>query len=65
MSMPEKLENVQSVLSSVKVELRVLFDVVTINLHCASNYEAQVLFEDILDRVKDGQPLIIAPHKKK
>lgn len=39
----------------MKLALSVLFDVVKIELHCGDAYRAQVLFDDINDRLQmDG-----------
>jgi hypothetical protein len=38
-----------------KIQLSVAFDVVSISVHCADEYTAQVLFDDMVERCnKDG-----------
>lgn len=38
-----------------KMELNVLFDVVRIEIHCGDDYEAQVLFDDLAQRLQAGE----------
>ena len=37
-----------------KISIGVLFDVVTIKIICGDDYEAQVIFDDLIDRSKSG-----------
>ena len=43
------------ILPASKTNLKVLFDTVSIEIVCADDYEAQVLFDDICDRLKAGE----------
>jgi hypothetical protein len=37
-----------------KIQLSVQFDVVSVSIHCADEYTAQVLFDDMVERCNDG-----------
>lgn len=37
--------------SNRQIVVKVLFDVVTIELHCGDSYAAQVAFDDLADRI--------------
>lgn len=41
------------------VEISVMFDVVSINVHCNSDYEAQIFFDDITERLNKGDHITI------
>lgn len=43
-----------------QIEISVLFDVVSINIHCGDDYEAQVFYDDIVARVMAGETITIA-----
>lgn len=38
-----------------KVAVSVLFDVVSIELICGDDYAAQVLYDDLIDRLQSGE----------
>jgi hypothetical protein len=42
-----------------KVEVAVIFDSVQITIHCGDDYEAQVLYDDIVERLAAGESLSI------
>jgi hypothetical protein len=43
--------------------IEVLFHTVRINIECASEYEAQVLFDDLADRLSRGEDVCIKSDK--
>ncbi|ANW00651.1 hypothetical protein [Bradyrhizobium icense] len=43
-----------------RVVIEVAFDMVTIQLHCGDEYAAQVLHEDICDRLRSGKPVSLS-----
>ena len=46
-----------------KLSISVMFDVVTLNIVCSSDYAAQVLFDDFSERLAAGQVIgIEAPN---
>jgi hypothetical protein len=47
----------RTLLGGKKMAVSVLFDVVKLEIICGDDYEAQVLFEDLIDRLKDGQDI--------
>lgn len=42
-----------------KIEVDVMFDTVSIRIHCGDDYEAQVLFDDITQRLQSGEGLVV------
>ena len=42
-------------LSGKKLAVSVKFDVVQLEIICGDDYEAQVLFDDLIDRLRDGE----------
>ena len=42
------------------VVVEVIFDVVTIQLHCGDEYAAHVLHDDICDKLKSGEKIALA-----
>lgn len=40
-----------------KITVDVLFDTVKIGVICGSDYEAQVLYDDLVERLKSGEGL--------
>lgn len=42
------------VLNGKKMDVGVLFDSVTITIRCSDDYEAQVVFDHIVDTIKAG-----------
>lgn len=44
--------------------LGVMFDTVEIKIVCDSDYGAQVLYDDLVDRLQAGQGIILAPGQK-
>ena len=57
-SMPDSIE---TLIRAKKVVLGVRFDTVTIELVCGGDYEAQVLFDDLAERMQAGQEISIDP----
>jgi hypothetical protein len=47
----------RTLLGGKKMAVSVLFDVVKLEIICGDDYEAQVLFEDLIDRLRDGQDI--------
>ena len=43
-----------------KLGLSVVFDVVKVEFICGDTYAAQVLYDDLLDRLQDGEGLTIS-----
>jgi hypothetical protein len=43
-----------------KVAVSVVFDIVKIEVICGDDYEAQVLYDDICDRMKAGEGITLA-----
>ena len=43
-----------------KVTLSVLLDIVRIEIRCSDNYEAQVLYDDLMERMKSGEEFAIS-----
>jgi hypothetical protein len=44
-----------------KIAVTVLFNTVKIEISCASNYEARVLFDDLVARFEAGEEVSIVP----
>jgi hypothetical protein len=40
-----------------KIAVSVMFDTVSIEIMCGDGYDAQVLYEDITDRLRDGETI--------
>lgn len=50
-----------------KIQIGILFDTVTLSIHCGSEYEAEVFYDDLIERMKAGEGFSIAvpaPHKE-
>ena len=45
---------------SRKVAVSVLFDSVTIELDCGDAYEAQVLYDDLIQRLQSGEGITLS-----
>lgn len=43
-----------------KVAVSVLFDTVTIEIICGDDYMAQVLYDDLLDRLRRGEGITVS-----
>jgi len=43
-----------------RVVVEVVFDMVTIQLHCGDEYAARILHEDICDRLKSGKKIALS-----
>ena len=52
---------VENILYSPNVDLTVMLDTVKIIIKCASDYEARVLFDDLVERLESGQEISIKP----
>lgn len=47
-----------------KVVVSVMFDTVSIQIICGDGYDAQVLYEDISDRLRDGEGVTLSLPQK-
>lgn len=56
--MPDEIE---TLMHSPKVVVSVLFDIVKIELSCGSDYAAQVLYDDLVQRLEAGEEISITP----
>jgi len=45
---------------SRKIVIGVLFDTVTIEVICGDEYEAQVLYDDLVERMKSGEGISLS-----
>lgn len=54
-------DTVENILHSPNISLTVLFDTVKIEIACADDYQAQVLFDDLAERLESGQEISIKP----
>ena len=54
-------QKVETLLCAKKIILGVLFDTVKIELVCHNDYEAQVLYDDLVERLQAGQEISIDP----
>jgi hypothetical protein len=43
-----------------RLSIGVIFDTVTVQIICGSDYEAQVLHDDIMERIRSGEGVAIA-----
>lgn len=43
-----------------KIAISVIFDVVRVEFICGDNYAAQVLYDDMKDRLRSGEGLMIS-----
>jgi hypothetical protein len=43
-----------------KIAVSVLFDVVTVEIICGDAYEAQVLFDDLIQRLQSGEGITLS-----
>lgn len=43
-----------------QIAISVLMDVVTIEVICGDNYEAQVLYDDLVDRLRSGEGMTLS-----
>lgn len=50
----------EKLLSGKKLAVSVMFDVVKIEIICGCDYEAQVTYDDLLDRLKRGEGLTLS-----
>jgi hypothetical protein len=48
-----------------KLAVSVMFSTVKLELDCGDSYEAQVLYDDILDRLKAGEGLTLSMGQQK
>lgn len=46
------------------ISVDVLMDTVTLKLHCGDEYEAQVLFDDLVERLQSGQGITLSVNAK-
>lgn len=62
--MTENLED-RGVNVENNTQVSVLFDTVNIKIVCGDDYEAQVLFDDIVERINSGQGVCITVKRSK
>jgi hypothetical protein len=43
-----------------QMAVSVIFDVVKIEVHCKDNYEAQVLYDDVVERMQAGEGITLS-----
>jgi hypothetical protein len=55
---------VETLLHAPNISVSVLMGRVSIEIDCASDYEAQVLFDDLSERLSAGQEISITPTPK-
>ena len=53
------MSNAKEIMSTAGFAIEVMLDTVKLELRCADEYEAQVLFDDLADRLQSGQPLTL------
>lgn len=51
----------ETIVHAPNISLSVLFGRVQIEIDCKSDYEAQVLFDDLTERLEAGQEISIKP----
>jgi hypothetical protein len=42
-----------------KTEVEVIFDVVSIKIHCGDDYTAQVVYDDLIERMQSGEGFLL------
>lgn len=58
-----KCKQQEALVRTQRVRVSVQFDTVSIQFPCKDEYEAQVLYDDIIERIQDGQELTIKANK--
>lgn len=48
----------------VTINITVQFDTISINLTCADSYAAQVLFDDVVERIQSGHGIMLGRVEK-
>jgi hypothetical protein len=51
--------NNKKFIANRKLAVSISFDVVRIDVICGDNYEAQVLYDDIIERMKSGEGITL------
>ena len=54
-------EKIDELLHAQNISVSVFLNTVKIEIECGGDYEAQVLFEDLIERLQDGQEISITP----
>lgn len=54
-------ETTETLLHAPNISVSVLFDTVKIEISCGDDYAAQVLFDDMVERLEAGQEINIKP----
>lgn len=54
-------ETEETICKQDNIAITVLWDTVKIEITCSSDYEAQVLFDDLVERFETGQTISIEP----
>jgi hypothetical protein len=49
----------ERLISGKKIMVTKKFDIVSIEIHCGDEYEAAVLFDDVLNRIRSGEGVFI------
>jgi len=52
---------IETLLHAPNISLTVMLGVVKIEISCGSDYEAHVLFDDLVERLEAGQEITISP----
>ncbi len=47
-----------------KIAVSVMFDVVSIEIHCGDEYAAQVTYDDLVDRLQKGEGLTLSVEQR-
>ena len=55
---------VVDIVKDKKFVIEVIFSTVSVKIICGDSYEAQVLFDDLYDRLKSGESLTIKMKKE-
>lgn len=55
------MSKTETLVHAPNISLTVLFDTVTIEIKCKSDYEAHVLFDDLSERFDAGHEISIKP----
>ena len=53
-----------SMILNKKLAVSVLFDVVKIEVICGDDYEAQVLYDDLIERLQAGEGISLSVERK-
>ena len=59
----ERGQIIETLLNAPNLSISVLFDTVKIEIQCGSDYAAQVLFDDLAQRLEAGEEISITPNR--